>query len=242
MTPEERQILTGLFDRIRANSGGQRDPQAEAFITQAVQAQPWAPYLLAQNVIVMEQGLQASAQRIQELEGQLQAAQGAAGQGGGSFLGNVGRSIFGSSAPQPMQGAAPPQPRYAPPPQQNYAPPQQAGPWGQAPAQAQASGGGGFLKGALGAAAGVAGGMLLADSVRGMFGGHGGGMFGGGVNGQGESIVNNYYSDGTSSQDTQTAQDIKDDADADQDTVQDASDDAGSYDSGGGGDSGSYDA
>ena len=236
MTPEERQILTGLFDRIRANSGGPRDPQAESFIAQAVQQQPWAPYLLAQNVIVMEQALQAGNQRIQELEGQLQAAQ--AGQGGGSFLGNVGRSIFGGAAPQPMQGAAPQQQqRYAPPPPPQYAPPQQPGPWGQA--APQASGGGGFLKGALGAAAGVAGGMLLADSVRGMFGGHGGGLFGGGA-GQGEAVVNNYYSDGSSSQNTQTAQDQLDDANADQDTMQDAADTSDSFDSGG--DSGSYDA
>jgi len=71
-------------------------------------------------------------------------------------------------------------PNYAPPPSYNpqpsYAPPpanpwgqQQASPWSQ-PQAAPASGG--FLKGALGAAAGVAGGVLLADGIRDLFAGH----------------------------------------------------------------------
>ncbi len=58
-------------------------------------------------------------------------------------------------------------------------------------------GGGGFLQGALGAAAGVAGGVLLADSIRGLFGAHnnplgiGTGLGGGqGGTGAGETIAN----------------------------------------------------
>jgi len=65
-----------------------------------------------------------------------------------------------------------------------------------APGVAQAPGG--FLKGALGAAAGVAGGVLLADGIRGLF--HGGGGIAGGLGNRfgfqhtglgGETIVNN---------------------------------------------------
>ena len=244
MTPEERQLLTGLFDRLRANSGGQRDPQAENFIAEAVRAQPYAPYIMAQNVILMEQTLQAASQRIEELEGQLQAAQAGAaqGQGGGSFLGNAARSMFGGAAPLP--GSAPQ--RGAVPPSGGYAPPPQSGPWGQQaqPQYApQASGGGGFLKGALGAAAGVAGGVLLADSLRGLFGGHGGGglgsMFGGTPGGGSETITNNYYGDSSGSSDSARQFDPRDDVGTEQDQLLDAADDS-SFDSGG--DSGTYDA
>ena len=234
MTPEERQILTSLFDRIRANSGGQRDPQAENFIAEAVRAQPYAPYLLAQNVIVMEQTLQAASARIEELERQ-SAGQ---GQGGGSFLGNATRSIFGGAAPAPQ-----PQPQrgYAPPPP----PQQQTGPWGQQTPQQyqpQAGGGGGFLKGALGAAAGVAGGVLLADSLRGLFGGHSGGlgsMFGGAPGGAGETTVNNYYDSGAGTQDAFASGDPRGDLASGQDQTFDVADDSGGD---GGGDSGTYDA
>ena len=115
-----------------------------------------------------------------------------------------------------------------------------------------AEGGGGFLHGALGAAAGVAGGVLLADSMRGLFGGHnsslgiGAGVpgFGGGGN---ETITNNYY--GADAQGSDASQDAaqdaaytsggasgadyQQDADQDQDASQDASDygvDDNSYD------------
>jgi len=71
MTPEERQMLEGLFDRVKQSSAAPRDREAEDMIHQAVQAQPHAPYLLAQAVIVQEEGLKAAAARIQELEAEL---------------------------------------------------------------------------------------------------------------------------------------------------------------------------
>ena len=43
MTPEERQMLAGLFERISANAGGARDAQAETFINDAVRTAPYAP-------------------------------------------------------------------------------------------------------------------------------------------------------------------------------------------------------
>ncbi|MCW6506744.1 DUF2076 domain-containing protein [Lichenifustis flavocetrariae] len=211
MTPDERQLLSGLFDRIRTAGTGQRDRDAESFITDAVKQQPYAPYLLAQTVIVQEQALRAANDKLQELEAKVQSLesgqqQGSSGSEGG-FLGGLGRSIFGSGAPQ-----QPPQSRQYAPPQPNYAPPQgqwnqnagqqQAGPWGQG--QQGGAGGGGFLKGALGMAAGVAGGALLANSISGLFHGSnnpfgissGMGGFGGSFPGAGgETIVNNYYGD-----------------------------------------------
>jgi hypothetical protein len=203
MTPEERQMLGGLFQRVNSAAATQRDPEAESFISDAVRAAPHAPYVLAQTVLVQQQALEAAANRISQLEA---AAQRGAEQSQehGSFLGNLGKSIFGGgpsapprsdydqqayqrppsrSAPQPPQGY-PSQPQgYAPPPPQGYPPqqpqgyPPQPGPWG-APPQPQ---GGGFLQNAASTATGVAGGVVLGNLLGGLFGGHSGsgGLFGG---------------------------------------------------------------
>jgi uncharacterized protein len=217
MTPDERQMLGGLFQRVNAAAATPRDAEAEAFITDAVHAAPHAPYVLAQTVLVQQQALEAAAHRIQELEAARQGA--GQGQEQGSFLGNLGRTIFGGGAP-----SAPPRPDYdpqayqrapAPPPPRGYAPPppppqayppsqgypQQPGPWGQP----QPSGGG-FLQNAASTAAGVAGGVALGNLLGGLFGGHsGGGLFGGGLGGAGlggaglsgnpteVTEINNYY-------------------------------------------------
>ncbi|WP_166141664.1 DUF2076 domain-containing protein [Methylosinus sp. RM1] len=218
MSPEERQLLAGLFERTRSASGAQRDQEAESFIAEQLKSQPGAPYLLAQTVLVQDQALQAANQRLQELDSRVKELESRPQQSGG-FLGG----LFGGA-----QRQAPPPPRPAPPPgygQQPGYPQQQGGPWGAAPAgapgyaapppgyapqayppqqAAAAPGGGGFLKGALGTAAGVAGGVLLADSIRGLF--HGGGMGGAGSNlgigsgfehasSGGDTIINNYYGD-----------------------------------------------
>jgi hypothetical protein len=200
MTPEERQMLAGLFQRVNAAAAAPRDPEAESFIDDATRAAPHAPYVLAQTVLVQQQALEAAAHRIADLE--------AAGRQGeeqsqehGSFLGNLGKTIFGGGAPaaprpsydqQAYQRApAAPPPGYAPPPPQGYAPPppqgypQQPGPWG-APQQPQ-GGGGGFLQNAASTATGVAGGVVLGNLLGGLFGGHGvgGGLFGGGASAAG---------------------------------------------------------
>jgi len=198
MTPEERQMLAGLFERINTAGAAPRDPQAETFINDAVRAAPFAPYVLAQTVLVQQHALEVAAQRISELEAAAQhAAQPAQEQG--SFLGNLGRSIFGGppSAPsQPRPGydpaypQQPPQaPGYAPPPPSGYATPR-PGPWGggapapgPAPFPQQGGGGGGFLQSAMSTAAGVAGGVAIGNLLGGLFSGHsGGGLFGGGSN------------------------------------------------------------
>lgn len=194
MSPEERQLLAELFERVRSQANAPRDRDAENFIADGVRAQPYAPYLLAQAVLIQEQALKGADQKIRELEARLAQPQ-PAPQSGGSFLGGLfgGGAAQPAPAPQPPQQASPwgqaaaPQPAYAPPP------PAAPSPWGGAP---QASAGGGFLRNAMGAAAGVAGGVLLANSLRGLFGGHGGGGFGGGaglLGGGGAPVVNNYY-------------------------------------------------
>ncbi|MCM2450528.1 DUF2076 domain-containing protein [Agrobacterium vitis] len=223
MSPEERQLLTQLFDRVRQASSTPRDREAESLIEGELRSQPYATYYLAQAVIIQEKGLEAATAKIRDLEDQIAhlqdelsrgPAQPPAQQQGGGFLGGIS-SIFGggSQAPAPSRNAGP----WGAAPAQNRgyddysrsAPPQ-SGPWGaQAPAGSQwqqpaaAPAGGGFLRGALTTAAGVAGGVLVADAVRDICSSHGGGfgnMLGvGGMGGMGgvaqapveETIINN---------------------------------------------------
>lgn len=217
MSPEERQLLTALFDRVRTAAGTPRDADAERLIGEAVRAEPAAPYYLAQAVIVQEKGLEAAAKRITELETRIRdleenLAKLAAQPEERSFL----SSIFGSSQPPRAAQPAPPRPAYpvtdrgAPwgqPAQQGYAqapaypqPPQPSGPWSQA--MPTSSTGSSFLTGALGTAAGVAGGMLLANSLSGIFGNHMSGLGlgsplteGSGTPPVQETVINNYFGD-----------------------------------------------
>lgn len=84
------------------------------------------------------------------------------------------------------------------------------------------------MRGALGTAAGVAGGVLLADTVRDMFAGHNStlaNMAGGSTGGLfGSASANTLDVD-------QRTQDILQDQDQDQDDAQDAADDFGGSDS-----------
>lgn len=208
MTPEERQMISGLFDRVSKAASTQRDPQAETLINDAVRNQPYAPYVLAQTVLVQQQALEAAANHIADLEAAAQeAAQRPQGQQGG-FLGGLS-SLFGGSpqqavpqrpdpssyrgpvAPQAPRGYAPPPPPPQPDPYAQQQPPQR-GPWG-AP---QSGGGGGFLQNAMSTATGVAGGVVLGNLIGGLFsGGHGGGgLFGAGsAMAQPTETVNNFF-------------------------------------------------
>ncbi len=248
MTPDERQMLTGLFERIKSAANGPRDGQAEAFIADNVKALPVAPYLLAQTVLVQEQALGAASQRLQELEDKIHALE-QQQQSPASFLGGLSKSMFGAASPPPA--AAAPRPYAAPTaPSGPWGQPAPTGPWGQGQqatpsgpwAQPALGGGGSFLSGALTTAAGVAGGMLLANSMRSLFtGGHNatlatmagpGLLSGGAASPAGETIINNYYGNDPAAQ---HAQDVLQDQDQDQDDVQDAADNSGT-DFGGGGD------
>lgn len=194
MTPQERELLEGLFSRVRAAVGAPRDPEADAFISDQIRQAPHAAYLLSQTVIVQEEALKAAAAKIEELNARiddLETSQNQAQQQP-SFLGGLGKSLFGGEddARRSPRGSVPSAgaPRdYA---QRDYSAPDTGarGPVGvdmpNAPApgarwtqqgrpigageQQQAGGGGSFLKGALGTAAGVAGGMMLANTLSGL--------------------------------------------------------------------------
>jgi len=247
MTPDEKNLIGGLFERLRSAeaSGGPKDGEADSFIRQNVAAQPSAPYLLVQTVLVQEHALANAQTRIAGLEQQLAAGKPAQPAAGGSFLGGLADKLgpWGRRADQP---AAAPQPM--PMPQQPMAP--QPGYAAYASTAAMApSAGGGFLRSALTTAAGVAGGALLFQGIENMLGhnagafgpglggGYGGAGWGGG--GGGEVVnetVNNYYGNDPSS--GSIPADNQDPAYQDADALDNSTD---SGDFGGGGDTGGGD-
>ena len=216
MTPQEKELLTTLLDRVKNAPRQDKDPEADALIRQAMTARPDLPYYLTQTVLIQDLSLHQAQQRIADLEKQLADAQQAAKPTVGSFLGG----LFGSRPPAQASGPAQAGPSQAGPwtrsPQVAAAPPAQ--PYGQ-PGYAPQPGygqqpmggamggglmgggmggaGGGFLRSAAATAAGVAGGALLFQGISSLFGNHyaGGLMSGGMTPGLGETVVNNYYGD-----------------------------------------------
>lgn len=186
MNPEERQMISGLFDRMRQQGGVDKDRDAEALIRDSVRQMPDAPYMMVQTVLVQEMALQNAQQQIDDLQDRVRAleAQSARPQqsSGGSFLGG----LFGGSRAAPAPSAVPPA-------RQSNAFGQPAGvgaarqgsPWGgapgagapmqggmmQQPQQPQQAAGGGFMRSAMATAAGVAGGMLAANAISNMMNG-----------------------------------------------------------------------
>ncbi|WP_047309026.1 DUF2076 domain-containing protein [Rhodopseudomonas palustris] len=189
MTPQERQLVDDLFERLARLEATPRDPQAAAAISQGLRIAPNAIYGLVQTVLVQDEALKRAHERIQELE----ADQAPAAQDRGGFLDSMRDAIFGQGQPQrgsvpnvppPGAGGGRPSwntgqvlgqsatPPYSQPAQPPYGQPQgqPGGPFGGQSA-APASGGGSFLGTAAAAAAGVVGGSLLLSSIRGMMGG-----------------------------------------------------------------------
>jgi uncharacterized protein len=181
MTPEERDLISGLFERMRGMGSIDKDREAEDFIARSVRQTPDAAYMMVQTVLVQENALEQAGDRIEELEDRVRELERgqprAAAQGGGSFLGG----IFGGGRGQPEErsGSVPVIGSRNVPPQSDRGSAEPGGsPWGQRGAFGQGAqagrGGGGFLQGAMTTAAGVAGGMLLANTISGMMGGDSG--------------------------------------------------------------------
>ena len=112
MTPEERQLVTGLFDRMRGFGSPEKDREAEAMISQSVRAMPDAPYMLVQSVLAQEHALQEAGKRIEDLEAQVRSLQGEgpprAPAGSGSFLGGLlggGRAASQPESSVPVIGS-----------------------------------------------------------------------------------------------------------------------------------------
>jgi len=202
MTPQERQLVDDLFDRLAKVEGAPRDSEAAAAIQDGLRKAPNALYVLVQTVLLQDEALKRAGTRIQELE---QAHAPEQSQSGG-FLDSMRDTIFGKdSAPRGSVPNVPPpvpnrpvwnsgqvlqqtqgqgqydQGHYDQGPGQGYG----QGGYGQGPyGQGQGGygssygappfgGGGSFLGTAAAAAAGMVGGSLLMNGIRSMMGGGG---------------------------------------------------------------------
>ncbi|HTG06627.1 MAG TPA: DUF2076 domain-containing protein [Bradyrhizobium sp.] len=176
MTPQERQLVDDLFDRLSKLESAPRDPDAAAAIAQGLRSAPNAVYALVQTVLLQDEALKRANSRIQELEA------GGAGEQrqSGGFLDSMRETIFGQErgsvpnvrppdmASRPTWNSGQVLQQAQPPGQFNQ------GPYGQpygAPQAPMGGGGGSFLGTAAAAAAGVVGGSLLLGSIRSMMGG-----------------------------------------------------------------------
>ena len=99
MTPQERQLVDDLFDRLSKTESAPRDPDATAAISQGLRNAPNAIYPLVQTVLLQDEALRRADDRIQQLENQLQGAP-QQGQGGGGFLDSMRGAIFGQGQSQ----------------------------------------------------------------------------------------------------------------------------------------------
>ena len=68
MTPQERQLVDDLFDRLSKLENAPRDPDAGAAISQGLRKAPNAVYALVQTVLLQDEALKRAHDRIQELE------------------------------------------------------------------------------------------------------------------------------------------------------------------------------
>ena len=193
MTPQERQLVDDLFDRLARLETSPREPDADAAIAQGLRRAPNAVYALVQTVLVQDEALKRADARIQELEGAAQQ------QPSGGFLDSMREAVLGpgqsrGSVPNVRPGDSAQRgpvwnsgqalgqadarmgadPRNADPrmndPRLND--PRAGNPGGGLFGGGNAGGGGGsFLGTAAATAAGVIGGSMLMNSIRGMMGG-----------------------------------------------------------------------
>jgi hypothetical protein len=189
MTPQEQQLVADLFSRLASLEGQRRDPDAERLIREGLGVAPNSVYALVQTVLVQDEALKRASARIEELE----RAGAAPAESGGGFLDNV-RGMFGGqprggSVPsvkpggqgssgvwgsQPNAGPTPGQPSGQPwgnPEGYPSAPPPGYPPAGYPPGAPPVGGGHSFLGTAAATVAGVVGGAMLLNGIRGMMGG-----------------------------------------------------------------------
>src|ERR1700691_1518753 len=193
MTPQERQLVDDLFDRLSKVDSAPRDPDAASAIAQGLRSAPNAVYALVQTVLVQDEALKRANSRIQELEAGSAPQQ---NQSGG-LLDSMRETIFGQgqshgSVPNVRPPEIPNRPTWnsgqvlqqaqgsgqyhqdqqEPYRQEQYRQEQyRQEPYG-APQAPMGGGGGSFLGTAAAAAAGAVGGSLLLNSFRGMMGGN----------------------------------------------------------------------
>ena len=164
MTPQERQLVEDLFDRLAQLEKAPRDADAERAIADGLRHAPNAVYPLVQTVLVQDEALRRADARIRELTGEDAEATTS-----GGFLDSMRQALTGRSTSVPSVRPGAPDTRWN---SGGAFPSANA-----APAQGGGYGGGSFLGTAAASAAGVIGGALLLNSISSMFGHHGGNAF-----------------------------------------------------------------
>jgi hypothetical protein len=162
MTPQERQLVEDLFDRLARLETVPRDADAERAIADGLRHAPNAIYPLVQTVLVQDEALRRADARIRDLTGEDAEATTS-----GGFLDSMRQALTGRSTSVPSVRPGAPDLRWN---SGGAFPSANA-----APAQGGGYGGGSFLGTAAASAAGVIGGALLLNSISSMFGHHGGG-------------------------------------------------------------------
>lgn len=142
MQNSDIRLIVDLAESVRNAAPIPKDPEAAQLINQLIGSQPDALYFLVQTVLLQKEAL---------------AGQQSAASGGPAFQGAAGAAPATTAAPEQrgrwggLFGARPSQAS------------------GSADGARPAGGGGSFLKTAAAGAAGVAGGVLLAQGISGMF-------------------------------------------------------------------------
>jgi hypothetical protein len=176
MTPQERELVTALFDRLATLETTPRDSDAERTILDGLRRAPNATYALVQTALVQDEALKRADARIRALETRLGDEPAAPPSG---FLDGMRDALLGrretprgGSVPSVRPGQAPGQAALGAGPREEAALAPGAT-WRQGPPAP----GGSFLGTAAAAAAGMIGGSLLLDGIRSMMG-HGPGAYG----------------------------------------------------------------
>jgi hypothetical protein len=192
MTPQERQLVAELFDRLASLEPEPRDPDAERVIAEGFRRAPHAAYALVQTVLVQDEALKRANARIEEL--QAMGTDEPPRQGG--FLDNMRDTLLGRDdrrgsvpsvragglgssgvwGPGPAAGAGAAPMGGQPMGGQPMGPGMGAAPMGPgmgAPPMGPGTpgfGGGSFLGTAAASAAGAIGGAMMLNGIRSMFG------------------------------------------------------------------------
>ncbi len=166
MTPQERELVTELFDRLATLESQPRDPEAERAVIEGLRRAPNAAYALVQTALVQDEALKRADARIHALEAELGGAPADRPTG---FLDGMRDALLGRR--ESPRGSVP---SVRPAREQPQEPSAAYAPGAAALRPGPASPGGSFLGTAAAAAAGVIGGSLLLDGIRSMMGpGHG---------------------------------------------------------------------
>ena len=162
MTPQERQLVDELFDRLARLEAAPRDTEAERAIADGLARAPHAIYPLVQTVLVQDEALKRADARIRELSGEDAGAP-----AGGGFLDSMRQALTGRPAHVSVPSVRP----------SASAEPDSRWNTGGAFAAAAPAPGGSFLGTGAASAAGVIGGALLLNTISSMFGHRGGSVF-----------------------------------------------------------------